>query len=467
MQSVIVLFRRDLRLADNPALAAAAALARPIVPVFAPDQAAGAASRWWLHHSLVSLSASLQARGLQLSIVPGNIAEWAAAQGSGAVYFNRLYTAADTRLEEDLAARGITCHSFDAALLVPPQSVRTAAGHPYQVFTPFYKACVTATEPRPALGIPGKLLIPKQLAATTTIEGLELLPKQRWDAGLAASWQPGEAGAQSSLERFCQDDLASYGETRNRPDRSGVSRLSAHLHFGEVSPYQIYQRIKEADLVSQDERASAQIYIKELYWREFAHYLLFHFPETLTQPLRPQFRNFPWCQDRQVIEAWQMGRTGYPIVDAGMKELWTTGWMHNRVRMIVASFLVKDLLVSWQEGSAWFWDTLVDADAANNTMGWQWSAGCGADAAPYFRIFNPVLQGQKFDPEGIYVRKWLPEIASLPNRWIHCPWKAPQHELDRNKVSSYPPPIVDHGWARKRALAVFSDVQTRWRAACR
>jgi deoxyribodipyrimidine photo-lyase len=296
---------------------------------------------------------------------------------------------------------------------------------------------------------PARIPAPTTWPASLTLEQLELEPKIDWTAGIRATWTPGNAGAEHRLQHFLDDALADYHQTRDRPASAGSSRLSPHVHFGEISVRRVWHVVQSWRGPKKDRER----FLAELGWREFAHHLLYHFPQSTDEPLRPEFSQFPWQRDETHLRAWRKGQTGYPIVDAGMRELWTTGWMHNRVRMIVASFLVKDLLLSWQEGARWFWDTLVDADLANNTLGWQWSAGCGADAAPYFRVFNPVLQGERFDPAGEYVRRWIPELTDLPDGVVHKPWKA-QATLD------YPRPIVDHAAARRRALAAYAEVKS-------
>jgi deoxyribodipyrimidine photo-lyase len=312
---------------------------------------------------------------------------------------------------------------------------------------------------KPLFPAPVKLKAPARFPASASVDSLDLLPQIKWDAGLQETWQPGEHGANQRLKVFASSRVHLYEIGRNEPAKSLVSMLSPHLHFGEISPAQVVEAIRKS---ARGRSAGGSIFIKEIGWREFAHYLLFHFPHTSDKSLRSEFDRMQWHSNTNLLKAWQRGHTGFPIVDAGMRELWHTGWMHNRVRMITASFLVKDLLQPWQEGAHWFWDTLVDADLANNTLGWQWTAGCGADAAPFFRVFNPTLQGQKFDPEGAYVRRWIPELAKLPSRWIHNPWEAPEEVLAAAGVTlgkHYPGPVVEHAVARQRALAAYGEIR--------
>jgi len=478
MAPTLVWFRLDLRLADNPALDAAVEHGRPVVPVFiwAPGEedpwAPGAASRWWLHQSLQALDTALRLAGSRLILRCGRSLETLRAlvgeTGAAAVVWNRRYepalTARDTRIKEALRADGLEVTSFNSALLNEPWTIANKAGRPFQVFTPFWRHCMSLAEPAAPSRPPGKLRSLARWPKSDPLTSLELEPKIDWAGGLQSAWQPGEAGAHQNLERFCREAFAHYAGNRNRPDQPGTSRLSPHLHFGEIGPRQIWhglqQFARDSGLPETVWRGSQ--FLAEVGWREFAHHLLHHFPRTPVEPLRPEFAQFPWRTHADWLRSWQRGRTGYPIVDAGMRELWGTGWMHNRVRMIVASFLVKDLLISWQEGARWFWDTLVDADLASNTLGWQWTAGCGADAAPYFRIFNPVSQGEKFDPDGAYVRRWVPELAHLPAEWIHRPWEAPPLELRAQGVElgrTYPEPIVSHAIARNVALEALARIQ--------
>ena len=446
----LVWFRHDLRLDDNPALLAAAARGR-VVPVFiwAPDEEApwqpGAASRWWLHQSLASLAASLEKLGCPLVIRRGPTLEalqqLAKETGATHVVWNRRYEPAvvqrDTGIKKALAAAGLTVESFGGGLLYEPVHIATKQGKPYQVFTPFWRALLARDEPAEPVAAPRKL----QAAAakplqSDTIESLGLLPAIDWAGTMRKIWTPGEAGAAKRLKAFLARALNDYGSGRDRPDHEGTSSLSPHLHFGEISPRRVWHAVRQSagGKPAAKLTGSPEVYLRELGWREFANHLLYHFPHTPDAPLRADYARFPWADDPVGLRAWQRGHTGFPIVDAGMRQLWATGWMHNRVRMIVASFLVKDLRISWLEGARWFWDTLVDADLAANTLGWQWAAGCGADAAPYFRIFNPTSQQQKFDPDEAYIDHWV------------------------DRAGDYPEPIVDHAEARKLALAALKQV---------
>ncbi len=480
----LVWFRLDLRLGDQPALHAAVARGGSVLPVFihAPEEeglwAPGAASCWWLHQSLTSLAARLHDLGSRLVVQRGpsldTLRRLAKQTGATAVFWNRRYepamSARDQVIQEALRAEGLQAETFNAALLHEPWTIRNQSGKAFQVFTPFWRHCLGQGDPGAPLPAPRRLRSPATWPESLSIPELRLEPEINWAGGLRASWQPGEAGAAGNLRRFLRQEFNQYSDQRNRPDRPGTSRLSPHLHFGEVGPRQVWHAVSqtaaERGLPAHTWRGCQ--FLAELGWREFAHHLLHHFPHTPTESLRGAFRGFPWRKNATGLRAWQQGRTGYPMVDAGMRELWATGWMHNRVRMIAASFLVKDLLVSWQEGARWFWDTLVDADLANNTLGWQWTAGCGADAAPFFRVFNPTGQGEKFDPEGGYVRRWCPELALLPDRWIHQPHQAPTETLQASQVElggTYPKPIVSHAIAREVALEAFARVKRAQPAA--
>ena len=464
----IVWFRSDLRLRDNPALAVSAAGGRPVVPLFVHDErtggrwAAGAASKWWLHHSLESLAKSLSERGLPLIVRSGEAEEVVAAVAeecdADSVHWNALYEPAvrerDRRVKSALEAAGLEAKTYNGTLLHHPDAVKTGSGGPYKVYSPFWrklKADVDFGEPADC----PDLAKPDSVPLSQGVGDLGLLPKIDWDGGFRETWRVGEAAASERLDEFLHNTLANYGESRNRPDWDGTSQLSPHLHFGEVGPRQVVSRTRAFVADHPDAEAGAETFLSEIGWREFAHHVLYHFPETPDEPLRDQFKAMPWRDDPEGLRAWQKGLTGYPIVDAGMRQLWHIGWMHNRVRMIVGSFLTKDQLISWERGAEWFFNTLVDGDLANNTLGWQWVSGCGADAAPFFRVFNPVSQGEKFDPAGEYVRRWVPELQKLPDRFLHAPWTAPSNVLAHAGVElgrDYPRPIVDHGEARQRAL---------------
>jgi len=469
-ESVLLWFRRDLRLADNPALRAAVATGLPVVPVFLwdpevnPQSAPGAASRWWLHQSLLRLEQSLRAHGSRLILRRGptapSLAALAAETHAHRIFASHVYDPSALRTEgpltTDLRAAGITLELFHTGLLFPPDELRTTTGRVFQVFTPFWRACCNRraelVPPQPA---PRTLPAPRRWPSSLRLNELNLEPKIDWAAGLRATWTPGESAALARLRSFIRNGLANYATERDRPDHDGVSRLSPCLHFGEISPLQIWHAVAG--------KPGAEPFLRQLAWREFAHHLLIAYPRTARESWNPRFRHFPWRRNRSRLTAWQRGCTGYPFVDAAMRQLWTTGWMHNRARMVVASFLVKHLLIPWQDGAAWFLDTLVDADLANNTLGWQWVAGCGFDAAPYFRIFNPIAQGEKFDPQGDYVRRWVPELRNLPSKWIHIPWLAPPAVLTAASVrldQTYPRPIVDHAEARAAALAAFAATKT-------
>jgi deoxyribodipyrimidine photo-lyase len=474
----IVWFRRDLRLRDNEALQAAIERGGAVVPVFILDSAAeglgasGAASRWWLHGSLAALARDLAARGARLILRRGDSVEQlrslVAETGARAVCWNRVHEPAalalDARLRDALAELGAEARIGEGQLLFDPETVRNRSGGPFKVFTPFWRYCATLARPRPlAAAVPRALRAPANSPRSDVLELWALRPSRPdWAAEFSESGEPGEAGARRRLATFVENAMDDYRTQRDRPACDGTSRLSAALHFGELTPRQVCAAVEAASAESgvMPRSRGAQVFLDEVGWREFAYHLLHHFPETPECPLRPEYATFPWQRDEALQEAWRRGRTGYPIVDAGMRQLWRTGWMHNRVRMIVASFLVKQLLQPWTDGAAWFRDTLVDADLANNTLGWQWSAGCGADAAPYFRIFNPVLQGEKFDPHGDFVRRWVPELARVPVRFIHRPWEATPEILAVAGVrlgTDYPQPIIEPKAGRERALRTFAE----------
>jgi deoxyribodipyrimidine photo-lyase len=469
---------------DQPALRAAAAEGGPIVPLFIWTQdeespwAPGAASRWWLHQSLSSLQAQLRNCGSRLILRRGPTAETLLAlvkeTGAARVFWNRRYEPAvrkrDEQVEAALQSAGVKVQTFPDRLLFDLDKIRTSSGQPFQVFTPFWKACLDSTASQEWQPAPARLPAPTEWPISLELVDLQLEPTIDWDAGVRSAWQPGSDGAQTQLKRFAQHGVRGYAVMRDRPDEVSTSQLSPHLHFGEISPRRAWQTTVEAASGKSTGPIpiAAEPFLRQLGWREFAHYLLYHFPQTQLEPLRRDFADFPWHDDPQSLRQWQRGQTGYPLVDAGMRQLWATGWMHNRVRMVVASFLVKHLLVSWLEGARWFWDTLVDADLANNTLGWQWTAGCGADAAPFFRIFNPVVQGEKFDPQGNYVRRWVPELKNLSGNWIHKPWEAPPDVLAAAGVElgkTYPRPMVEHAVARQRALDALKNNRGASRAS--
>lgn len=485
----IIWFRKDLRLADNPALHAALATGRAVLPVFVLDESdgrpLGAASRWWLHHSLNSLSTAVAAHGARLLLRRGDAADvipaLAAETGAASVHFNRDFDppamAKERRVADALKRRGIAVTTPNASLLFAPGTVTTATGEPFKVFTPFWRRCRAQPAPPTPLPTPDRLPVVDPRRDGDQLDAWGLRPRAPdWAGGLRDLWggetdragAPGETGAHERLADFLDHAINRYHTDRDRPGIDATSRLSPHLRWGEISPRQIWYtisqrrlRARSADLAPINDAATDK-FLAELGWREFSYHLLAHFPDLASANWRAEFNAFPWRDDSRGFAAWRQGRTGYPIVDAGMRELWHSGWMHNRVRMVAASFLVKDLLVDWRRGEAWFWGTLVDADPASNAAGWQWVAGCGADAAPFFRVFNPVLQGEKFDPDGAYVRHWLPELARLPARYIHRPWTAPDSVLGQAGVRlghDYPHPIVDHGRARERALAAFRTIK--------
>jgi deoxyribodipyrimidine photo-lyase len=474
--TAIVWFRNDLRLTDNTALHQALLHAESIVHVFihAPHDAGewtpGAASRWWLHHSLDALGEEISRRGGKLILrkgsTVGTLRELVTQTSADAVFASRCYEPSaielETQVRDSLNAIGVATHFFDSNLLISPDLLANSKGQPFKVFTPFWNV-LSSVPARPPLPPASSISLPTKSFDSIALDDLQLLPKIRWDAGLEQTWKPGEAQALLVFRNFLKSRLQEYCSGRDIPSDSATSLLSPHLHFGEISPRFIWHELLELHATTSGARAAAMAFLRQIGWREFGYHLLYHFPETANHPLRPEFESFPSGDDKRLLDAWQKGKTGYPIVDAGMRQLWTTGYMHNRVRMLVASFLVKDLLLGWQHGARWFWDTLVDADLANNTLGWQWTAGCGADAAPYFRIFNPVLQGEKFDPNGGYVRRWIPELAKLDRKWIHKPWTAPVEVLAAAGItlgSSYPLPIVDHGVARARALSAFQEMKS-------
>lgn len=469
---LILWFRKDLRLADNPALHAAVHTGQPVLPVFILDdtlneaspRTLGAASRWWLHHSLVALGTCLPLvlrRGAPEAVLQDLIAE----TGASAVFWNRLYEpetiSRDSAIKAALKDQGLDVQSFAGRYLAEPHVLKTKAGTMLKVFTPYWKALHAHFEHHPlpdVLPAPDDRAIWFQDMKGDDLANWHLLPTAPdWSSGLGAQWLPGEAGAWARFDQFKDTALDAYKDNRNRPDLPGVSYLSPHLHWGEISVTQLWHAT-----VTHGNSSSHEHFLKELTWRDFSAYLLYHFPTLPDQNWRADFDAFPWKEDPETLKRWQRGMTGYPLVDAGMRQLWATGWMHNRVRMIVASFLVKHMLHPWQVGESWFWDTLVDADPATNPAAWQWVAGCGADAAPYFRIFNPITQADKFDPEGQYIKKWVPELARLPQQFIAQPWAADPLTLHTAGVTlgeTYPTPLIDHKTARARALQAFQSLK--------
>ncbi|MBS9477831.1 cryptochrome/photolyase family protein [Ancylobacter radicis] len=470
----LVWLRDDLRLSDNPALTAAAQGGCPLVIAYVLEEdpalrPLGGAARWWLARALASLSAEIARRGGTLVLRRGRAADIIPALaeeiGAGAVHWNRRYEAAqiaqDSALKATLRAAGLTVESCNGALLHEPWTVATQSGGPFKVFSPFFRA--SSQQPvRAPTRLPPVLRFAPPPASEALADWQMEPTAPDWAGGLRAAWEPGEEGARAVLERFLAHGLAGYAENRDRPDLENVSRLSPFLRFGHLSPHQVVAAARHAEAAGSAGPKDIAKFVSELYWREFSYHLLYHFPTLATTNFNPRFDAFGWADNPAQERAWQRGRTGYPIVDAGMRQLWETGWMHNRVRMIVASFLIKDALVDWRRGEAWFWDTLVDADPANNPASWQWVAGSGADAAPYFRVFNPVTQGEKFDPNGDYVRRFVPELARLPAEAIHKPWAAKPDVLRRAGVTlglTYPHPILDHAAARERALARFEAIR--------
>jgi deoxyribodipyrimidine photo-lyase len=475
-KTVILWFRRNLRLADNAALEAAAASGLAVIPVYVLNEQAetwrfGGASRWWLSRSLRALDAGLRRLDSRLILRRGEavaaLTGLAEETGAEAVFFTRGYepfiVRQETALNAALRRAGIGCRRFGGNLLCEPEAVANKSGEPFKVFTPFYKACQAKEPVATPIPAPKTLTAPAVWPDSEPLESWALEPsKPDWAREMREFWTPGEAGANSRLQAFMDGALADYAAMRDRPDIDGTSRLSPHLAFGEISPRQAWHAIDSAAGRDARLQRGAVSYIRELYWREFSYHLLFHWPTLPEQPFREEFGALPWAADKKALAAWRKGRTGYPVVDAGMRQLWAIGWMHNRVRMVAASLLTKHLLIPWREGEDWFWDTLVDADLANNAASWQWVAGSGADAAPYFRVFNPILQGKKFDPEGNYVRRWVPELAGMSAEHIHAPWEAPESVLRKAGVTlgvTYPLPIIEHEKGRRRALEAYEAVK--------
>jgi deoxyribodipyrimidine photo-lyase len=466
----VVWFRNDLRLHDHPALSAAARSGLPAATCYVHDEQAaeapGAARRWWLHGSLAALGEQIAARGGTLALRRGpaaaTVAAFAAENAATEVHCSKSYTPHGRRVEAELAAalaaQGIRFVTHAGDLLFEPEQVRSQSGQPFKVFTAFWNACQRLEAIGTPLPVPA-LRLARPAQPGQLLESLELTPSSpNWALGLEDAWTPGEEAARSRLAAFVDGPVGAYRAERDRPDHEGSSRLSPALSFGEVSARTVWAA------AAKHASEGATAFVRELGWREFARHLVWHWPKFTSESFRAEFRRFPWREDAAALRRWQRGLTGYPLVDAGMRQLWQTGWMHNRVRMVAASFLTKHLLLEWQHGAAWFWDTLVDADLANNSVGWQWVAGSGADAAPYFRIFNPVLQAQKFDPDGRYVRSWLPELTELPTRFVHDPAGAPPAVLRAAGVelgTTYPAPVIPHAAARARALSAYATARSR------
>ncbi|QCZ95177.1 cryptochrome/photolyase family protein [Salinimonas iocasae] len=467
----IMWFKKDLRVKDNPALNAACDAGK-IIPVYIFDTDApegrlpGGASQWWLHESLRQLDERLNGH---LQIFKGDakkiIPELMDAFGTRHIFWNRLYEPwairRDKALKKQLEDNDYKVHSFNGSLLWEPMKIETKSGTPYKVYTPFYKkGCLQAAEPRYPKAPPARITYADVPDKGDGLDALGLLPDINWYSDIQSAWKPGEEGAADRLSTFINDSAQQYNEQRDLPAVEGTSCLSPHLHWGEISPNQVWYAIK--DKFGESENKDIDTFLSELGWREFSYYLLYHFPDMVDKNFNDKFDKFNWRYSENDLKAWQKGKTGIPIVDAGMRQLWQCGWMHNRVRMIVGSFLVKNLLMHWHQGEQWFWDCLVDADLANNTAGWQWVAGSGADAAPYFRVFNPVLQGEKFDKEGEYVSHYCPELKDLPQKYIHKPWKAPDDVLSEAGITlgeDYPEPLVDLKASRKRALEAFDEIK--------
>ncbi len=480
MSTSLVLFRRDLRMADNPALIQAVQAGNPLICLYIwdPEMSAiekpGQASQWWLHHSLHNLKQDIQKAGNRLITHSGPYLETAKTfirqHHVTKIFWNQTWDPSSLTEEQQLHRwsldQGLQVHPSNGNYLLDPREFSNTSGKPYTVFTPFWNRLQKTVRQRKPLRaprrLPGSPNLPNVKEENVLPFFIKSLPKKRQE-GYAQYWKPGEAGAHHRVASFVRKKAESYQTDRDRPDLLGTSRLSPHLHYGELSPWQVWNYLeRRAHYGTRSMKASFLSYKRQIAWREFSQHLLFHFPHLTQRPLQAHYAKFPWKSRHEWLKAWQKGETGYPLIDAGMRELWHTGWMHNRVRMVVASFLTKHLLLPWQEGAAWFWDNLMDADLGNNTFGWQWAAGCGADAAPFFRIFNPIIQGKKFDSKGTYVRRWVPELRDLPTRFIHQPWDAPQTELKKAKIAlgqHYPFPLVDHQTARERALHLFQEFQ--------
>ena len=478
MSTTIVLFRQDLRLHDHPALTAAAQRGE-VIPVFVLDDEAcgdwamGGASRWWLKQSLLKLGNTIAQSGGQLILRRGDtlsvLKDIQRQSGADAIYFSRQYqpwsAATEKAINDTFSENDVEVKRYPGTLLHEPGSVLTGSGTAFKVFTPFWRAAlklpVAIPLPSPSVNWSNAVPAAEDLNSWV-LDPAEDAEVPDWAAGWEAIWEPGEDGAHAALEAFLEAPVAHYSEGRDLPARRYTSRLSPYLKFGEISPRQVWASAQQRKLSAPEWTGAIDKFLAEIGWREFCYQLIDLFDAMPDRPFKDQFAGFPWDNSEEHLKAWQRGLTGYPIVDAGMRELWQTGFMHNRVRMIVASFLTKHLLVHWLEGERWFWDCLLDADIASNACSWQWVAGSGADAAPYFRIFNPIAQGQKFDPEGEYVKRWCPELADMPKKFVHAPWEAPAMTLASAGVElgkTYPEPIVDHKTARQGALDAYEVIK--------
>jgi len=467
--NTLVWLREDLRLSDNPALHYAAQIGEA-TPVYILPKSLGRASYWWLHHSLEKLEASFAEQGVRLILRKGDpltvLLQLCRELKSTSLVWNRVYSPEgmllDKRLKQNLIENGIESRSFNAQLLIEPTQVLNKQGAPFKVFTPFWRHCLSHLKPSSLVDAPA-LIETSHSVVSEKLSSWTLLPtRPDWSQGIAERWQPGEEGAQARWQNFIEGTISKYKDGRDFPKEENTSMLSPHLAFGEISAKQLWFDMHHAMTVREVDAENGNKFLSEIGWREYSRYLLVHFPHVISQPFNAKFSSFPWQNNPVLLSAWQHGQTGYPIVDAGMRELWATGYMHNRVRMIVASFLTKHCLIHWHEGMNWFWDTLLDADIANNTASWQWVAGCGADASPYFRIFNPILQGDKFDKDGTYIRKWVPELAELDSKFINKPWEASPMALHLANVrlgDDYPLPIVDHKQAREQALNAYRAIK--------
>ncbi|RFC66394.1 deoxyribodipyrimidine photo-lyase [Fulvimarina endophytica] len=473
---IVVWLRNDLRLDDNPALALAAETDRPVIPLVVLDEESdgirplGGAHKWWLHHSLEAFAHSLRGKGSELTLRRGKsaneVVDVVKQTGATALFFNRRYDEASRAIDDEVEAQlgeDVSVERFTANLLHDPEAVETTSGGYYKVYTPFWRK-ISEPGPRDPMDAPNGLKQPSNFPKSDELADWNLLPtKPDWSGGFDAMWTPGEKAAQKRFKTFCDDLLEDYHNGRERPFADETSRMSPHLRWGEISPYRLWHTARTyADRRKTIPDEAIKTFLQELVWRDFNYHLLFHFGALAEKNFNDRFDGFSWRSSKSELKAWQKGATGYPIVDAGMRQLWETGWMHNRVRMIVGSFLTRDLLIDWREGERWFWDTLVDGDIASNTAQWQWIGGAGADAQPFFRIFNPITQSQRFDKGGDYIRRFVPELKDMPDKHIHAPWEAGDDVLEKAGVKlgeTYPKPMVDHGKARERALSAYDEVK--------